>query len=1015
MEEYTNQALKLLSQKEIKEIYDIPKFDTESREKYFSIVGHNTIILSQFHTTPSKCLFIMQLGYFRAKKRFWTMNELLRAGADVEYILQRYFPQQKRDKTFSLKVSKPTRLTQQKYILEEFRYLKFDSSNRERAIDEIGRLVKIQARPSYVVRELFHFFEKERIISPAYSSLQNLVGMVLQRESKRLEGMIEQVLPAMVKGSLDNLLVDRKEFIHELTLLKKDPKDFSYRETMKTIAQKGLLGKYYQYLTDLPKNLDISIQNTQYYASLVYYYSIYKIGRMPTSYARFLLACFVFVRYQQMHDYLVKALLYKTRKYVELGKQKANEEMARINIRYRNRLEKAGLLLEMFLDNESIPDTLPFVDVRQKAFSIMERDELEYLTQSLKEEKVDLNKLEWENFDRLHAKVRLNLRSLVLNIDFKVLDENTKFIDVIGSFKDSWVKGRSLPDDLPTNWIKGEPRKFILAKDGHDKKRVEFQFYRKVCALIESGGLFVAESLSFRSLESDLISSSQWKYKEKILEELKLENLPVSPNKLLDKLEAELHTLFHKVNKDIESGINQYVKITGKNRKWTLPYTKNEKSPNYRLFDQIPPIRLASLIFIVNNHCQFTNAFQHILGRHVKKTKEVRNVMAAIMATGTNMGLAKMARNSNIPYNELNSAYKNYIRPETLKRACDAIIDHINSKEILPYWNIDGDYIYSSSDGQKFETGKETFNARYATKYFGLNKGIVSYTLNANYLPLNAHLIGANEYEGHFVLDILQGNTSEVKPDIHTTDSHGVNRINFALLFFFGYSFAPRYRNLPNEAANLHSFSGLKASENWLIKPTGCINRELIEDAWDSILRVNASLAMQTVSQSTLIKKLNSYPRKNNTGKALAEFDKILRSIHILKYIDSLKFRQNIQQALNRGESFHSMKKALFYDNLGEFKAPSEYEQLIWAESTRLLSLCIIYYNAFVISQVAHRQKDMDVMAEIFQRISPIQWKHVDWFGRFFFGDELNPNELNELLEAIENMDFTLFSTNSTF
>jgi TnpA family transposase len=56
-----------------------------------------------------------------------------------------------------------------------------------------------------------------------------------------------------------------------------------------------------------------------------------------------------------------------------------------------------------------------------------------------------------------------------------------------------------------------------------------------------------------------------------------------------------------------------------------------------------------------------------------------------------------------------------------------------------------GDALHSSSDGQKFETSIHTLNARHSPKYFGLKKGVVSYTLVANNVPINAYVIGAND------------------------------------------------------------------------------------------------------------------------------------------------------------------------------------------------------------------------------------------------------------------------------
>jgi hypothetical protein len=58
--------------------------------------------------------------------------------------------------------------------------------------------------------------------------------------------------------------------------------------------------------------------------------------------------------------------------------------------------------------------------------------------------------------------------------------------------------------------------------------------------------------------------------------------------------------------------------------------------------------------------------------------------------------------------------------------------------------------------------------------------------LVANHIPVNATIIGANEHESHYVFDILSNNTSEIQPEVHSTDSHGTNKVNFLILDTFG-------------------------------------------------------------------------------------------------------------------------------------------------------------------------------------------------------------------------------------
>ena len=126
----------------------------------------------------------------------------------------------------------------------------------------------------------------------------------------------------------------------------------------------------------------------------------------------------------------------------------------------------------------------------------------------------------------------------------------------------------------------------------------------------------------------------------------------------------------------------------------------------------------------------------------------------------------------------------------------------------------------SSSDGQKFETRISTINARHAPKYFGLKKGVVAYSMVANHVPVNAQIIGTNEHESHYVFDILFNNTTDIQSEVYSTDTHGTNEVNFALLHVFGYQFAPRYRDIETKVREaLYGFKHPTQYGNVLLKP----------------------------------------------------------------------------------------------------------------------------------------------------------------------------------------------------
>jgi TnpA family transposase len=258
----------------------------------------------------------------------------------------------------------------------------------------------------------------------------------------------------------------------------------------------------------------------------------------------------------------------------------------------------------------------------------------------------------------------------------------------------------------------------------------------------------------------------------------------------------------------------------------------------------------------------------------------------------------------------------------------------------------------------------------------------------ANHIPVNARIIGADEHESHYVFDLLFHNTTDIQPTLHSTDTHGTNEVNFAILHLFGYQFAPRYHDLQEKVTNsLYGFQHPSQYADFLLKPIRKINTDLILSEEENIQRILLSLALKTTTQSIIVGKLSAYARKNKTRRALWEYDNIIRSLYLLDYIDSPPLRQNVQRALNRGENYHQLRRAVAYANFGKLRFKTEQEQQIWNECSRLLTNCIIYYNATILSKVlAHKEKSGDSQgAALLKQVSPVAWQHINFYGRYEF------------------------------
>jgi TnpA family transposase len=538
--------------------------------------------------------------------------------------------------------------------------------------------------------------------------------------------------------------------------------------------------------------------------------------------------------------------------------------------------------------------------------------------------------------------------------------------------------------------------------------RYEFFVYRQLSNGLEAGDIFCRDSVGFRSLEDDLVDNERWQNKDQLLSDTGLGHLQQPIREHLAELREQLESRISEVNQRIAAGENEHfqIKQRGRQKRWSLPYPRSGESVNHPFFDTLAQVDIGSVLHFVHQQCGFLDAFEHVLGRYAKQQADNRIIVACLIAWATNMGLGRMGEVSDIRYQQLARSSDNFIRLETLKAANDEISNATAAQPIFHHYDIN-ESLHSSSDGQKFETQIDTIIARHSPKYFGLKKGVVSYSLVLNHIPINAEVIGANEHESHHVFDILYNNTTDIQPEVHSTDTHGTNQVNFAILYLFGYRFAPRYKDIYETVKEgLYGFQHPSQYGDAIIKPVRKLNDDLVVDEWDNIQRIMVSLALKTTTQSIIVGKLSAHARKNRTRRALWEYDNIIRSLYLLDYIDSLPLRQNVQRALNRGESYHKLRRAVSYANFGKLRFRTEQEQQLWGECARLVANAIIYYNASILSNLlAYYESvgDADGIAKL-KRVSPVAWPHVNLHGRFQFNDQPQLIDMASIIETLAQM-----------
>ncbi|WP_214456242.1 Tn3 family transposase [Klebsiella quasipneumoniae] len=1008
--------LSILSSHEIDELFGLPNFSDDDRRLYFDLSAKEREAVEDIRTFSVAAHLVLQLGYFKAKRQFFLYEQEISVLNDLRYIVTQHFPARTLS---SLKSpSRPIRTEQQRSILQLFNYQLCDSEAKAALEDKAQRIAMLSTQPIYIFRELIQYLELHRIVMPSYRYMQEMIGRVVAYERTRIAQLLNTSMDPLIVQQLTALL-QADSGLFRVSALKHEAKDFSYEELRQEVARRQFFQPLHEFAQQFLTTAGISNESGKYYASLVKFYTTYKLQRMKKETAQLYLLFFAFHRFRQINDNLIEALIHWVDQYEKQAKRAAEEAMNNAVASASKNLQAAGHVLSLFTDDQITDDT-PFSSIKEKAFTLLDPEQFPLVSDYLRNIAFDKTAFEWSHYTKLSATFKRNLRQLFSDLDFAGRVEDSPLLEAIEFLQNLLRTDKSPrqtdPSLFPTEIIPKGLRRYLFRKEGNtlkdlDVDRYEFLVYRLLRNSLEAGDLYVKNSNGFRRFEDDLISDLRWQDKEQILREISAPILLAPIKDTLAEFHAMIEARYTAINQHITEGVNKHIKVIGaaEKRRWKLLYPSTDEPINSDFYSQLPGIGIADLLWFVAGNTGFLSAFTHVLDRYVKHEADPREIFACIVAMGTNMGLSKMAEVSGLSAPAMAGTSRNYLRLETLRAANDAISNATSQLPAFHLYDIQ-DTLHSSSDGQRMETQINTLNARYSPKYFGLQKGVSAYTLVANHVPINAKIIGTHEHESHYVFDLLHNNTSDIKPERHSTDTHGTNQVNFWILHAFGYYFAPRYRDLHKKMETLVGSKNPAEYGDWLIKPSRKTNDELIEREWPNIQRIMASLAQKDVTQATIVRKLSSYSRQNQTKKALWELENICRTLYILEFIDDVGLRQCVQKALNRGEAYHRLRRAVAFVNGGKFRVKTEEEQQIWNECSRLITNAVIYYNTVLLSRVYEQKQavgDQNALTQL-QGISPVAWQHINMYGSFEFSPSTSKIDIDALVARYADPEYWL-------
>jgi TnpA family transposase len=548
---------------------------------------------------------------------------------------------------------------------------------------------------------------------------------------------------------------------------------------------------------------------------------------------------------------------------------------------------------------------------------------------------------------------------------------------------------RSVPATAPAGFVPARWRGYlddaIAAGDA-----TAYRHYWELCVLLclrdalRSGDVYVPGSRRYANPVAYLIGREAWTQQRD--EFCRLAGVTADPAVALLRVETELDTAVAELD-GVLAHSEGPVRLDEDGNLVIPPLTAEDVPAEAaelkeELTGLLPFAPLASVLIELDRRTGFLDCFTHAGGTKPRSPELKRNLIAVLIAQATNLGLARTADACGIAYDTLAWTQEWYVREETLRAANLALVDY---HQRLPLTPLFGGGTLSSSDGQRFPTKGKSLTARALSRYFA-DQGASTYThITDQHAVYGTKVIVATDREAPYVLDEILGNQTDLPITEHATDTHGASLLNFALFDLCGLQLSPRIRDL----GKITLYRGRGRAEVCTQFPaagpllTRRINFGLIAENWDEMLRLAASLKYGHVTASLIVAKLSRADRQNTVAAALKEYGALRRTIYAARYLSRPDYRRKIGRQLNKGESMHALRRAVFYAHEGAIRRRHLQQQTDQAWCLTLAANAITAWTTEYLGLAARQLRSQGRLVDdtLLAHLSPAQSDSIGLVG----------------------------------
>jgi len=730
------------------------------------------------------------------------------------------------------------------------------------------------------------------------------------------------------------------------------------------------------------------------------------VARLPDLRRLATLVAFAHCLEASAHDDVLEVLEALLREL--FGEATRAEKKARL--RTLKDLDRAAAILasacQMLLDPE-ISDA----ELRAKLFGNIPRETLMQAVDGVKALIRPANNVYYSELQGKYRTVRRFLPMLLTHVRFGTNVAGEPLVAAL-----DWLQGnvtRKTPTSAAPREVVGKAwQSHVFSGDdgGVDVRAYTFCVLNKLQTSLKRRDVFVAPSWRYADPRAGLLDGAEWQAARPII--CRTLGLSAKPEPMLAALASELDLTYRDVAERLpENKAVRFETVAGK-QELVLSTLDMMQEPaslvalRQKVASMLPRVDLPELILEIAARTGFTDAFTHLSERTARAADLHVSVCAVLMAEACNTGMEPLIRNdiAALKRDRLSWVDQNYVRDDTLTTANGLLVSAQSRLALARLW---GGGEVASADGMRFVVPVRTVHAGPNPKYFGVGRGVTWYNmLSDQFSGLNDITVPGTLRDSLTLLAVLLEQQTDLQPTQIMTDTGAYSDVVFGLFRLLGYRFCPRLADVGGTRfwrIDPHADYGLlnPISANLLR-----MNR--IAPHWDDMLRLAGSLKLGQVPASGIMRTLQVGDQPTRLAQAIAEYGRIDKTLHTLRYIDDEAKRRGTLIQLNRGEARHSVARAVFHGRRGELRQHYREGQEDQLGALGLVLNMIVLWNSLYM-QVALSQlraQGYPVNDDDVARLSPLLHEHINMLGRYSFlvPDAVAKGELRALRDPADGL-----------